>query len=197
MLELAVDGRDGDAVLAGLRRALQELTPAGDDAARVDQIRLLEQIKSAAAAAQAAVTAAFCASQRSVQLAAGVPVERAERGVATQVALARRTSPFHARRYTGWAKILTSELPATFAALRAGAIPEWRAMLLARETGWLSREHRARVDAELAPRLEQLGDKRTVAEARKLGYRLDPQGYVNGCARPRPNGGSRCVRNRM
>ncbi len=30
-------------------------------------------------------------------------------------------SPFHARRYVGWATILTSELPNTFAALAAGA----------------------------------------------------------------------------
>ena len=179
MLELAVDRGDGDAVLVGLRRALRELTPAADDAARVDQIRVLEEIKSAAAAAQAAVTAAFCASQRAEQLAAGVPAERADRGVAAQVGLAKRTSPFRARRYVGWAKILTSELPGTFAALRRGEIPEWRAMLVARETAWLSRADRALADAELAPRLEQLGDKRTAAEAKKIGYRLDPSGFVD------------------
>jgi hypothetical protein len=52
-------------------------------------------------------------------------------------------------------------------------------MLVARETAWLSREHRAVVDAELAPRLEQLGDRRVEAEANKLGYRLDPVGYLD------------------
>jgi 5-methylcytosine-specific restriction endonuclease McrA len=31
---------------------------------------------------------------------------------------------------------------------------------MARDTVWLSREHRARVDAELGPRLERLGDRR-------------------------------------
>jgi hypothetical protein len=179
MLESVQDGRDGgDTALAGLLRALRELDPAGNDAARADQIRLLEEIKSAAAAAQARVTVAFCASQRAEQLAAGVPAERADRGVAEQVGLAKRVSPFHARRYVGWAKILTAELPQTFEQLRAGSVPEWRAMLVARETAWLSREHRAVADAELAPRLEGYGDQRTVAEAKRIGYRLDPDGYV-------------------
>jgi hypothetical protein len=51
-------------------------------------------------------------------------------------------------------------------------------MLLARETAWLSREHRAAVDAELAPQLERLGDRTVEAEAKRIGYRLDPHGYV-------------------
>jgi hypothetical protein len=92
--------------------------------------------------------------------------------------LAKRLSPYHAQRYVGWATILTRDLPATFAQLQAGRVSEWRAMIVARETAWLSREHRARVDAELAPKLSRLGDRRVEAEARKLGYRLDPHGYV-------------------
>jgi hypothetical protein len=164
--------------LAGVLAALRELPAAASDAERVDQIRALEQIKSVAAAVQAQVTAAFCASQRADQLAAGVPAERAERGIAAQVGLAKRCSPFHARRYVGWAKILTVELPETFGQLQAGVVPEWRAMLVARETAWLSRRDRAVVDAELAPQLERLGDRRTVAEARRTGYRLDPDGYL-------------------
>jgi hypothetical protein len=43
-----------------------------DDAERVDQIRLLEELKAAAAAAQARVTVAFAASQRAVQADAGL-----------------------------------------------------------------------------------------------------------------------------
>ena len=111
-------------------------------------------------------------------MAAGEPADRADRGIASQVALARRVSPFHAQRYVGWSTILTSELPQTLTALQAGKVSEWRAMLVARETAWLSREHRAQVDAELAPRLEHLGDRKVEAEARKLGYRLDPHGYL-------------------
>jgi hypothetical protein len=56
---------------------------------------------------------------------AGVPAERADRGIAHQVGLARRISPHQARRYVGWAKILTSELPETFAVLHAGKTSEY------------------------------------------------------------------------
>lgn len=159
-------------------RALQQFEPGVDDAARVDQIRQLEQIKAAAAAAQASVTAVFTDSQRAAQRSSGVPRERCERGIAAQVALAKRTSPYHARRYVGWAKVLSTELPATFAQLRAGVVPERRAMLVARETLWLSREQRAEVDTALAPRLEHFGDRRTETEVKRQAYQLDPAGFV-------------------
>jgi hypothetical protein len=167
------------AALTGLIATLRELPSGADDAARIDRIRLLEELKSTAAAVQARETARFAASQRQAQLDAGVPDERADRGIAAQVGLARRISHFQARRYLGWARILTTELPETFAQLEAGKTTEWRAMLVARETAWLSREHRAQVDAELAPQLDALGDKRTEAEAKKAAYRLDPTGYVH------------------
>jgi hypothetical protein len=51
-------------------------------------------------------------------------------------------------------------------------------MLVARETGWLTRDHRAVVDAELAPQLEALGDRKTENQAKKIAYRLDPHGYT-------------------
>jgi hypothetical protein len=47
-------------------------------------------------------------------------------------------------------------------------------MLAVAETAVLSREHRAQVDAELGKRLAGLGDRSAAAEARKIGYRLDP-----------------------
>jgi hypothetical protein len=159
-----------------------------DDAVRIDRIRVLEELKAAAAAAQAAETAAFAKSQRARQEVGGVSVERAGRGIALQVALARRISHHQAQRYVGWSIVLTSELQHTFSELRQGRIPEWRAMLVARETIWLTREHRAEVDAEIAPQLERLGDKRVEAETKKMAYRLDPRGYVDrmsGAARER------------
>ncbi|TAM91350.1 MAG: HNH endonuclease [Jatrophihabitans sp.] len=164
--------------LAGVLAAVRNLAVAGEDGARVDQIRALEELKAAASAAQAWVTTCFVDSQRAAQRAAGVPAERAERGIAAQVGLAKRCSPHAAARFAGWAKVLTGELPQTLAALRRGEITEWRATLLARETVFLSREHRAQVDAEVAPRAERLGDRRLVAEARALAYRLDPAGFV-------------------
>ena len=160
--------------VAGALELLKALDPDIEDAERIDRIRLLEEIKLAAAAAQLAETAAFAASQRRQQEAAGISRERASRGIASQVALARRQSPWLAQRYVGWATVLTTELPRIFAALWSGTITEWRAVLVARETGCLSRDHRAVVDAELAPQLERWGDRRVEAEARRAAYRLDP-----------------------
>ena len=168
--------------LSAFRDALSSLAPTTDDSERVERIRLLEELKGAVAAAQAVQTAAFVASQRSAQRAAGVPEARVGRGVAAQVALARRESPACSQRYCGQAMIVTSELPCTFSQLQAGRISEWRALIVARETAWLSREHRAEVDTELGPRLERLGDRRVEAEAKRLAYRLDPYGYVRRLA---------------
>jgi hypothetical protein len=164
--------------LAGMIAAVGRLDQRVDDATRIDRIRLLEQLKAAAAAAQAVEAAAFATSQRAAQAIAGLPADRVGRGVAAQVGLARRISPHAAARYVSWATILTRELPRTLAELTAGRTSERRAMLVARETVFLSREHRASVDSELAPQLQQLGDKRTEAAARKLAYRLDPAGFV-------------------
>jgi hypothetical protein len=59
---------------------------------------------------------------------------------------------------------------------------EWRATLVARETACLSVEHRRAVDAELAARpggMGALGDRAIAAEARRIGYRLDPHAVTN------------------
>jgi hypothetical protein len=72
--------------LAGLERDLS-------DAERVDVIRALEELKGAAAAAQARVIADFDASQRQAQRDAGEPEKRVGRGIGSQVALASLDSP--------------------------------------------------------------------------------------------------------
>jgi hypothetical protein len=164
--------------LAAVRDALARLEPAAGDPERIDQIRLLEELKGACAAAQALATAAFVASQRERALGSGVPAARAERGITAQLALARRISPHRAARDASFACILTTELPGTFGALQRGTTSEWRALLLARETAWLPREHRAEVDRQLAPRLPDLGDRRVEREARRLACQLDPAGAV-------------------
>jgi hypothetical protein len=164
--------------LAAMVGVLKDLERAENDAERIDRIRLLEELKSAVCAAQARETVGFAASQKGAQVDAGVRSHDVGKGVAAQVALAKRESPARARRYVGWAQILTTELPETLAALWDGRISEWRAQVVARETGWLSAEHRSAVDRELGPRLEGLGDRQTEAEAKKLAYRLDPHGYL-------------------
>jgi hypothetical protein len=60
-----------------------------------------------------------------------------------------------------------------------GRTTEFRAMLVARETGWVSQEHRAQIDEEIAPRLGQLGDRRVEGETRAMAQRLDPAGAAD------------------
>ena len=70
--------------LAGLEGA--------DDVQRIDLISELESLKGAASAAQARLAVAFAKSQEAVQAAGGVAARERGRGVAAQVALARRES---------------------------------------------------------------------------------------------------------
>lgn len=163
------------------------------DAGRVDLIRALEDVKSAASAAQARVSVDLDASQRAAQQAAGVPSALLGRGVGAQVALARRESPHAGGRYLGLAKALVAEMPHTLAALESGALSEWRATLLVRESACLSPEDRAAFDAEVAGdprRLNGVGTRALVGRARAITQRLDVASLV---ARARRAEAERCV----
>jgi hypothetical protein len=167
--------------LAGLERELP-------DAERVDVIRALEELKGAAAAAQARTITDFDASQCQAQRDAGEPERRVGRGIGAQVALARRDSPFRGDQCLGFAKALVGEMPHTLALLTRGVLSEWRATLLVRETAYLTREHRAVIDAELAgpdakEPLEEMSDRALLAEAKRIAYRLDPHAVVDRARR--------------
>jgi hypothetical protein len=168
-------------VISQWRAALMGVDREATDAARVDLLRALEELTCAAAGAQVVVTADFDTSQRAVQAAAGVRPERQGRGVAAQVALARRESPNRGQRHLGLARVLTGEMPHTLAALRTGRITEWRATLLVRETVCLSLEDRVTVDRALAgdpEALEAYGEQELIGAARKLAYQRDPESVV-------------------
>jgi hypothetical protein len=159
----------------------------------VDRIGELERLKSAAAAAQARLAEALDVSLRADRAARGRPGTEQGRGVAAQVALARRESPSRGGQHLGLAIALVREMPHTLAALEQGRLSEWRATLLVRETACLSRDDRAVVDAELCrdPRtLEGLGDRAVVAAAAKVAYRLDPHATT---ARAAKAARDRCV----
>lgn len=150
--------------------------PVADPTEGIERLQVLEELKGAIAAAQARQTVAFETARRAEQEAAGVKARDIGKGIALEVALARRESPYRARLQLGWSRILVDELPHTLDALQTGVTSEWRAMLVARETGWLSRAHRAEVDLRLGPRLGKLGDRQVEDEARALATRLDPDG---------------------
>ncbi|UNK45158.1 HNH endonuclease [Arthrobacter sulfonylureivorans] len=156
------------------------------DAERIDRITALENLKDAAAAAQAKASAALDASIRVGRAAAGVPKDRCGRGIAKQIGLARRQSPHRGGLLLGVAKALVNEMPHTLKALETGRLNERRASILVSETLCLRREDRARVDEELAgnqTRLNGLGDKALTAEAKRMAYRLDPHSVVNRAAK--------------
>lgn len=170
-----VSGEQLVARLNSLTDVVRTLPCAGDDAARIDQLGALEDLKRAACAAQARITDALARSQRAQQLEAGVPSERASRGVADQVARARREAPSRGDTFVGLARALVREMPCTLAALSAGRIDEWTATGLVRETAVLSLEHRTRVDAELEAMLTEHGHSggALVRAAKGAAQRLD------------------------
>ena len=163
-----------------------ELPPDADEADLVDCIARLERVKSAAAAQQAMAAAQLERMRRAAEAQAGVPAAKRGRGVASEVALARKDSPNQGGRHLGFAKALVYEMPHTLAALQVGALSEWRATLIVRESACLSVEHRRALDAEMCAdvsALNSLGNKRIEAKAKSIAYRLDPQAVVDRAVR--------------
>ncbi|WP_062539912.1 HNH endonuclease, partial [Mycobacterium celatum] len=123
---------------------------------------------------------------RAAEAAAGMPAARRGRGVASEVALARRDSPVRGGRHLGFAKALVHEMPHTLAALELGFLSEWRATLIVRESACLGVEDRQTLDAELCADpgdLEGMGDARLAAAAKSIAYRLDPHAVVDRAAK--------------
>ena len=176
-------GRSGEgqlttAALRSLVDRLGDLDADVPDAERIEQIGLLESLKGAASGAQARVTVAFDTSQREQQAARGVPARERGRGVAAQVALARRDSPARGSRHLGLARALVHEMPHTLEHLSAGRVSEWRATVLCRETAVLCATDRRTVDARMSGHLPTMGDAAVARTARALAYELDAESVV-------------------
>jgi hypothetical protein len=166
--------------------ALTAVDPHADEAVLIEQIAWLERLKSAAAAGQACATAALDEKRRAAEAAAGVPKVKQGCGLASEVALARHDSPSRGGRHLGFAKALVHEMPHTLAALECGALSEWRATLIVRESACLSVADRRVLDAELCAdvsKLDGMGDKRITAAAKEVAYRLDAQAVVDRAAK--------------
>ena len=151
----------------------------------INQLRVLEDMKSAISALQAKIAVAFDLAQRQEQADAGVPAAEQGRGSAAQVALARRESPNKGSRLLGLAKALVTEMPRTLRALETGQLNEWRATLLVKETACLTAENRCAVDDELAPdtgTFHGAGDKAIIAAAKAAAYRRDPRSVTQRAA---------------
>ncbi len=196
------------AAVLGLTRRLAALDftrgdAAGASAERVDQLRALEELKAAVAAAQVRVTAALTVSvqrrsdeEHAARVRAGSEgfeawrarrdAERSRSSVGAQVGFARRLSPHQGARQVTIATALVEDLPATLAALQAGLISETRAAIIVRESSSLTPTDRRVLDAELCTDLDQLsclGDRELTGRVRAIGYRLDAQAAVERAAR--------------
>ena len=147
------------------------------DRERLDVLRALEELKSAATAVQASLALAVDAAARTEQARLGVPTARRARDVPVLLGLALRESPARARSFLGAARAWHVEMPHTLAALRSGALSPWRATIMVRETAHLPREERARVDAEICGDdrvLDGLGTAALTARVRRRAAELDP-----------------------
>jgi hypothetical protein len=167
-------------------RVLAVVDPQADEAALIERIAWLERVKSAAAAGQARAAAVLDEKRRVDEAAAGVPRAKQGRGLASEVALARRDSPTRGGRHLGLAKALVYEMPHTLAALACGVLSEWRATLIARESACLSVADRRLLDLELCAdtaKLDGMGDARIVAAAKEIAARLDAQALVDRAAK--------------
>ena len=165
---------------------LAVVDPSSGQSALIERIAELERIKAAAAAGQARAAAALDTARRKAEGEAGVPAAQRGRGVASEIALARRDSPARGSRHLGFAKALVHEMPHTLAALECGALSEWRATLIVRESACLDVEDRRTLDAELCgepARLDGMGDARVAAAAKEIAYRLDPHAVVERAAK--------------
>jgi hypothetical protein len=155
-------------------------SPVGVDAA-LDLIAALERLKCAAEGLQADAAVDVDTAMRQRAAERGVPQARQGVGVAHEIALARRVSPHRAQQLLGLGQALRAEMPHTRRGLRAGAISEWRATIIARETACLSRADRREVDRRVAhdtSALEQMGDRELGDAVRRMAYQLDAEAWV-------------------
>lgn len=161
--------------LTAVADSLGRLARSGGDAERIDRIAALDRIEAAAAAARAVEIADFADSQLADQAACGVPARRRGRGIAEQVAFARKVSPTTAAKHLSFARTLTRDLPQTHALLAAGQISEWVAKLVVREVTCLTPIDRRRVDADLAADLPTMNPHQGgEAAPRRHALALDP-----------------------
>ena len=153
----------------------------GDAGLGIEWLDAIEALKSVGCAAQAVITDGVATSIRADRRARELPRAEWDRGIASQIALARRESPNRGGRHLGFAQALVHEMPHTLAMLQTGRLNEWRATLLVRETACLSATDRAIVDRRLCSDpaiLDGVGDQGLVARAKALAVELDAAAVV-------------------
>ncbi|WP_252976311.1 DUF222 domain-containing protein [Janibacter melonis] len=112
-----------------------------------------------------------------------MPADQRGRGLADEIALARREHPSRGSRHLGLARALVEELPCTLDHLATGTTSEWTATVMARETAVLEPDDRRQVDAELAGRLPEMTPRQVERAAGARAQALDAAAVVRRRAR--------------
>ena len=162
---------------AGLQSAAGQLAEGN----LIETLRTLEMMKNMVSALQAVIAVSFDRQQRDDQLRRGVPAEQLGRGVAEQIALARRESPARGAVFLGIASVLIAEMPRSLDAMATGVLTEQRAQILVHEPSCVSPRVRAEVDEAVAGdlgRLSRMGTRRLADLVRRETYRRDPAAVV-------------------
>lgn len=151
-----------------------QLGPVTDEASAVEQLRLLEDRKGMLEAEQARIAAEFEALRLAREAHEKVPKSQRGKGLAAEIALARRESPARGKHHLELARALSTDMPHTRQALSEGRIREEHAQAVANETTTLSSEHRQQVDQAIKGRLGMAGPREHANEAKAHAQRLDP-----------------------
>jgi hypothetical protein len=160
--------------------ALAGVDDESSEADLVEQVAVLERLRGAVVAAQAATMVRFVRARVERQLAEDVHPRDVGRGVAEEIALACRVSPTVGARRLGSARAWWFDLPHTYAALALGLLNEQTADAVVAETRHLHAEARRGVDARLHDAdLPGLGVKEATALARRYAYEADREAYVS------------------
>lgn len=168
--------RTGD--IAAVRDALARMPDAESEADAIERLRMLEELKAAATAAQARAAVRLQVLRSEAESDRGVPAEKRCRGLGAEIGLARREPPARGARFLALARTLLDDMPHALAALFSGTVSEEKAHALYRETSWLPSDKRRRVDEIMARRLDRTGVRRLSAEARAHAQRLDQEAAV-------------------
>lgn len=157
---------------------LSNLPPALSEVEAIDRITALEELTSAAAAAQARETLTFDMRRRNSEAEAGVASKKQGKGVGAEIALARKVSRARGSTLLKFSRCLLIDLPQTYSALKTGRISEEKARAVAKETDWLPRDKRRQVDERMAGRLAEVGVGRLGNEVRALAQQVDQEAAV-------------------
>lgn len=180
------------AVLMAIRDVTRDLSPrttssadltatggtAANESMLISHISLLEDIKSAAAAAQARATHAFIHARTAREREAGVPLAKRGRGIGSEIALARRQSPRAGSQATRMAYTLCEQMPHALAALNDGRLSEFATTVVVKEVSALSAPAQSIIDGQMKDRYGHAGPRRLAGEVRALANQADPVAQV-------------------